>query len=52
MISLLDGLREILEIARRRPELAQRVHDHPSGFILPRECAKDCAQCRETHGLA
>lgn len=42
---LLDGLREVAELAKRRPEMAQRVHDQPSGYFAHRECPADCEFC-------
>jgi len=44
---LLDGLKQAQTEAKRRPELAKRVHDQPSGFFAPMECPPDCKWCSE-----
>jgi hypothetical protein len=44
---LIDGLKQAQAEAKRRPDLAKRVHDKPSGFFAPKECPPDCKWCSE-----
>lgn len=43
---LLDGLRDAQRYAKRNPDMAQHVHDHPSGFMPMSPCPKDCPRCK------
>lgn len=43
---LIAGLREAARFAKRNPDIAQHVHDHPSGFLSPSPCKAGCVYCK------